>query len=381
MSNVAFPLYSSETRTPDFPPTLKTPVYRTPTKPKRSTRLMVSSPYTDQFSPEYTTAMQQSGFDHMPGLAVNEDNAIAKDVERALRARERARSRKLTPESIPRSRRMVTTPAQSVKAQEFPPSHSNKGLISAHATATPLDFQGECKPTTSERLRMRSFRFPRVKDSISLPYLQNRPRNAPRISNQRIPAVGNGPPPVPSLLSSRPTYSSPVLTCADGSPKCIAPLPRFDPFTRPRADSLSSLVETRNVSNLGIPPMRCGPATVRASRLRRVPTMNDLFSNINRQAGTNVKFEVTRLRTFYIPCGIRSLVLSDSVLLPTGGFWKSSTRMTSISEYQQLSKFDISSEEGSRDRDNFANSAPLRLAYLCEASLFPERERVAPWQR
>lgn len=129
---------------------------------------------------------------------------------------------------------------------------------------------------------MRSFRFPRVKDSISLPYLQNRRRNAPP-SSHRTSALDDLPPPVPQLPQFRNTYPPAIAT--ENSPKHIAPLPRFDPFSRPRADSLSSLVEARS-SGVETHTSRRSPSTVRTARSKQIFAVSDIFSNINRQAAS-----------------------------------------------------------------------------------------------
>ncbi|KAJ3786146.1 hypothetical protein GGU10DRAFT_434071 [Lentinula aff. detonsa] len=276
MSNVVFPPYPSSPSVYDYAST--SPGYRTPTRPKRLASPVVSNPHLDQFSPEYTTAIHQSVSGHFSHTmsAPYEGNPITKDVQRALRAQERAHLRKVTLGSSPRNKKVLVARAPSGKPQAFPPSWHNTN-VSLTSPNTVSDSQENRIPTKVERLRMRSFRFPRVKDSISLPYLQNRRKNTPSHPSD----IDDTPPPVPPL-PFRTMHPSSIATRS--SPKHIAPLPRFDPFARPRADSLSSLVEARSAADIDLPPTRCGPATVRASRLRRVPTVNDLFSNINRQA-------------------------------------------------------------------------------------------------
>ncbi|KAJ3917595.1 hypothetical protein F5877DRAFT_79785 [Lentinula edodes] len=284
MSNVVFPPYASSLCVQDSHYGSSLQGFRTPSKPKRSTRPLGPS-LQHQFSPEYTMAIHQSSRGPF-GRSTSrpyEENDVARDVQYALRAQERARMRKATLESSTHSKRVHSGSSSIAKPQVLPLSDPDMSLASANAaTDIGSNFKEPRHPVTSERVRMRSFRFPRVKDSISLPYLQNRRRNTPP-SSHRTSAMDDLPPPVPQLPQFRHTYPPAVAT--ENSPKHIVPLPRFDPFSRPRADSLSSLVEARS-SGVETHTSRRSPSTVRTARSKQVSAVSDIFSNINRQAAS-----------------------------------------------------------------------------------------------
>ncbi|KAJ3882762.1 hypothetical protein F5051DRAFT_435825 [Lentinula edodes] len=301
MSNVVFPPYASSLCVQDSHYGSSLQGFRTPSKPKRSTRPLGPS-LQHQFSPEYTMAIHQSSRGPF-GRSTSrpyEENDVARDVQYALRAQERARMRKATLESSTHSKRVHSGSSSIAKPQVLPLSDPDVGpaTLLDHSLLIPIpkmspasanaatdvgpNFQEPRHPVTSERVRMRSFRFPRVKDSISLPYLQNRRRNTPP-SSHRTSAMDDLPPPVPQLPQFRNTYPPAVAT--ENSPKHIVPLPRFDPFSRPRADSLSSLVEARS-SGVETHTSRRSPSTVRTARSKQVSAVSDIFSNINRQAAS-----------------------------------------------------------------------------------------------
>ncbi|KAF9076034.1 hypothetical protein BDP27DRAFT_1313805 [Rhodocollybia butyracea] len=122
---------------------------------------------------------------------------------------------------------------------------------------------------------MHSFRFPRVKNSLSLPYIQKHRRNhTPSLASQVLDIV----PPVPAVEQNY----SPTLATIDHGSRRLTPLPRFDPFSRPRADSLSSLVEEREADSR--PSQRF--ATTTSPRLKQTATVHEIFSKINRQAAS-----------------------------------------------------------------------------------------------
>lgn len=126
---------------------------------------------------------------------------------------------------------------------------------------------------------MRSFRFPRIRDSLSLPYLQDRQKIIPPPR-----WINNTPPPVPPIPSATMPYPQALPLVMDHSLEQLAPLVRYTLFCRPRADSLTSLKENRGAV-LGSEIRQCSPTTVRSSRrLERVAAVDDIFSRINRQA-------------------------------------------------------------------------------------------------
>ncbi|KAJ4485881.1 hypothetical protein J3R30DRAFT_1417715 [Lentinula aciculospora] len=267
MSNVIFPPYASNLSVHDVHYASSLQGYETPSGLGRSTRTLAPNPYPDQLSPEYTTAIRQlANAQSDPNSSPYGGNDIARDVRRALRAQERARMRKSTLEGSPHSRRVLVASSSTTPQ---PPRLSRPEPSVASANFNVGVEPENLHVTKSERVRMRSFRFPRLKDSISLPYLQNRRKNVLPQSRHRNSAAS--PPPVPQLPPLR-TH--------------IVPLPRFDPFSRPRADSLTSLVEARSVTGVDVPAIRRSPSTVRTSDLKRVPAVNDIFASINRQAAS-----------------------------------------------------------------------------------------------
>ncbi|KAG7098959.1 hypothetical protein E1B28_000847 [Marasmius oreades] len=165
---------------------------------------------------------------------------------------------------------------------------------------------------TDELARLNSDRFARVRDSLTLPYLSRTRTQSkakppmlylpPGINQQDrhvvVEQVYSGSTSNATRRSTPPRKLPPVHR---ESPKQLAPLPPFDPYARPRADSLSAVREDRRLCYSPPPkkqPER-NPTTHATSdtRLRRMKTVNDLFGRINKRAdalGLRVKTTQSR---------------------------------------------------------------------------------------
>ncbi|KAF5388466.1 hypothetical protein D9757_004620 [Collybiopsis confluens] len=196
---------------------------------------------------------------------------VDEDVRRTLRAQQRANSRKPTLGSSPRSYSSFVSPSANMNFDMFPNPESVKVPSSAF-----YESAGKAVAQENERIRLHSFRFPRIKDSLSLPYLQKRKRNSPTSSHSAI-SDGRQIPSVDKAFSSG---------GAMYNPKHIAPLPRFDPFSRPRADSMSSLLEPRMPADAAHPHLHRNTVSTSRQSLKRVATVHDVFDRIHRQAAS-----------------------------------------------------------------------------------------------
>lgn len=132
---------------------------------------------------------------------------------------------------------------------------------------------------------MKKFQFP------SLPSTPEVPRGLPGSPKYHPP-----PPLDLSRPNSRPiaSLSHPSFPFAPGSPEPsrstgsrLAPLPRYDPYVRPRADSLSAVIEDdRGAFEPPSPDSPVTPTTPRSRQqfLRRMATVDNIHAKINRDA-------------------------------------------------------------------------------------------------
>ncbi|KAJ8083715.1 hypothetical protein PM082_002481 [Marasmius tenuissimus] len=224
--------------------------------------------------------------------------AVEDDLRRAVKAQERARARKAVHDSSPRRIAVLAS------IPPVPPMPQNTSLYPSTAQMDGFSFpsndvlsdnQMPLSAVQNERARLSSQRFARVKDSLSLPYLQSRPRT----KSKQKPSMLDLPPGInrperkivveqvyPSQQPSTPPRRA--QPAHRESPKQLAPLPPFNPYSRPRADSLTAVVEDRRLCYSPPPRKNYESNTThlapKQQQLRRMNTVNDLFGRIHREA-------------------------------------------------------------------------------------------------
>uniref|UniRef100_A0A0W0FGB7 Uncharacterized protein n=1 Tax=Moniliophthora roreri TaxID=221103 RepID=A0A0W0FGB7_MONRR len=259
--------------------------------------------FPDALSPEYASSGRPQ---HHSGVyAYDANNAVDEDIKHALHAQERARTRRAAIDSSPRralyTRQTKSSPSRSkvVHTTQPPTGYENIAKSPVYPSAAAMD--GYSFPAAHDVQDVRtprnshSQRFSNIRDSLSLPYLRNRTKNKPKPPALDLhPLVHNR---EREVMDDQPGYSAsefgwigtpPRETLNTKlyreSPKQLAPLPRFNPFARTRADSLSAIVEDRETYELyqeeDMTP------TAPNTRMRRMKTVNDLFSRIDEEART-----------------------------------------------------------------------------------------------
>ncbi|KAL0578468.1 hypothetical protein V5O48_003517 [Marasmius crinis-equi] len=259
------------------------------------------NPYSDAFSSEYSSSGRIPGLRGDRSYEITQKGVAEDELQRALRAQERARARKAAHNSSPRR---IAVPAPVPPVPHHPalypiPGHRNDLHFPSRDVAPP---QVHMSPSRSERVRSSSQRFAGIRDSLTLPYLESRSRtkSKPRPPMLDLPPGINQPDRKIEVEQVFPTYAAvrhpstpprkavPVpLPVHRESLKQLAPLPPFNPYSRPRADSLTAMVEDRRLC-YSPPPKKnyesYSTFSVPSKKLRRMNTVNDLFSRIHSRA-------------------------------------------------------------------------------------------------
>ncbi|THV07633.1 hypothetical protein K435DRAFT_848048 [Dendrothele bispora CBS 962.96] len=263
----------------------------------------------DEFSPEYANAVEQN---------TTFNQYEEEHTQRLLHVRTRPRER--TQSSGPRfgnSSRSASSYTLEHMSPRASRTHSPHVPISGHSERLPETYHEpmpSTPPTSASEARMRKHRFFRVKDSLSLPYTQSLMRSP--TANKKLPpplqlagsrpyghdvgaipinAVSSTAPPArtagssgaPSIALSKASYpgvpSSLSNRSYSNSPKQLAPLPRYDPFSRPRADSMSSVIESP-VDDFDSDSDDDATPTTPNTRMKRQTTVDNIHARVNYQA-------------------------------------------------------------------------------------------------
>ncbi|GLB35926.1 hypothetical protein LshimejAT787_0302140 [Lyophyllum shimeji] len=187
-----------------------------------------------ELSPEYRLALEH-------GSSMQQEENIRAEVKRALLAQKRARAKKAA-----QSAAALVYGSQDQHLGDRAPKEHKPFIRRRYAYRDDIEAS---RVASSERRFDIGFKFPRDNTSSG---------------KEGIITLPCTPPPSPS--------------------KKLAPLSRFNPFMRPRAESLSSIIDDHDSvpSEDGIHDEQ--PLESWRRKLRRAATVADLFSRINREA-------------------------------------------------------------------------------------------------
>ncbi|KIK70748.1 hypothetical protein GYMLUDRAFT_290448 [Collybiopsis luxurians FD-317 M1] len=250
--------------------------YQTPLpRTKRSSKSVVHSPHADRLSPEYNAAVEKSLRVYPQPLGgCHSASNIEKDIHRALRAQERAKMRKAALEASPQSKKVLISSAVIPNTQRYSSKEVQKcggGLSNSTDSAASVQYDLSMKRENERSI----FRFLQVK---GLSHFQRRRRPSPSLKSVISDEFSIIPPPnsqCPPAIG---------ITHLNQNSKHITPLPRYDPFLRPRADSMSSVISPRSFKPVDADLHCVDPLASPHHNLKRVATFNDIFDRIHRQA-------------------------------------------------------------------------------------------------
>ncbi|KAK7059199.1 hypothetical protein VNI00_001826 [Paramarasmius palmivorus] len=265
--------------------------------------------FPEALSPEYATAArpQYHSGEYTYGKA---SAAVDEDIKHALYAQERAKARRAVLDASPR-RAICASPAKSASSRSevrTPVQPMNYDCRVPESPAYPstaaLDHYNFPPRSSAQDARAREMyhdqRFGHVRDSLTLPYHQSRNQAKSKLKPPTLTIQ----PPSPSsslrrqvvvdqagsvssefgwVIGSPPPRKAEPIKMYRESPKQLAPLQPFDPYLRPRADSLSAVLEDREVYDAPYAADELTPTTPN-TRMRRMKSVNDIFSSINEKA-------------------------------------------------------------------------------------------------